>query len=167
MLMACGNPAPEEESQREGERVAVVNGEVILARDVEAWGLENTVDQDAALEALIDEALLVSEARRRGTRSNRDVVRRAAVQEILMEIELAVPASDVTSEAIEREYETTTAQLAETNPDVVLPSLEGAADEIRMMLVGRARLARLERLLQAPELNEERVANLLALPAID
>lgn len=166
MLAACGSSS-DEQTQREGENVAVVNGEVILTQDVEAWAREHAVERQVALDALIDEALLVSEARRRGQRPDRSVVRRAAVQEILLEIEEAVLPADVTSDAVRSEYNSTRDRMTETNPNVVMPSFEESEDEIRTMLAGRARFVRLETLLQAPRLNEERVSSLLGLPAID
>lgn len=165
-LVACATSSPQEPT-RAGERVATVNGEIILTQDVESWATEHAVDRDAALDALIDEALLVAEARRRGQRPERSVTRRAAVQEILSEIEAGLPASAVTVDAIRNEYESVQAQMAESDPERVLPSLEDSVDEIRAMLAGRARFARLEALLQAPTLNEERVSSLLALPALD
>lgn len=166
ILTACGS-AGVEETQRAGERVADVNGEPILTQDIEAWSLEHAVSRDEALDALIDEALLVSEARRRGQRPDRSVLRRAAVQEILSEIEDEVSPNDVTSDAIRREYDATREQMAESDPSVVVPPLEDSTDEIRALLAGRARFARLQTLLQAPTLNEERVSRLLALPVID
>lgn len=166
MLAACGSSRTDD-APRRGEQVAMVNGEAILTQDVEAWSLEHSVDRDTALDALIDEALLVSEARRRGQQPDRNVIRRAAVQEILAEIEEAFPSSGVTSEGIRAEYESVRSQMSETNPDVEMPSLEDSEDEIRAMLSGRARFERLELLIDAPNLNEERVPSLLALPALD
>lgn len=166
MLAACGSSSTEN-ALRQGEQVAEVNGEAILTQDVEAWALEHSVDRDTALDALIDEALLVSEARRRGQQPDRNVIRRAAVQEILAEIEDTFPTSGVTSEVIRAEYESVTSHMSETNPDVEIPSLEDSEDEIRAMLSGRARLERLESMIEAPDLNEERVPSLLALPALD
>lgn len=125
------------------------------------------MDRDAALDALVDEALLVAEARRRGQRPERSVIRRAAVQEVLAEIEGELPSSLVTDDAVRAEYESVRQQMSESNPNVAMPSLEDSVEEIRTMLAGRARFARLEAMLEAPALNEERVSSLLALPAID
>ncbi|MFK8002237.1 MAG: hypothetical protein AB8H86_21760 [Polyangiales bacterium] len=165
-LIACGGSVTSEPT-RAGEQVARVDGEVILAIDVEAWAAEYGVGREAALGALIDEALLVAEARRRGHRPERSVTRRAAVQEILSDIEGELPSSEVTREAIRTEYESVSQQMSESNANVVMPSLEDSEDEIRTMLVGRARLALLEAMLEMPTLNEERVSSLLTLPALD
>ncbi len=167
MLVACGGGGSAEVSQREGERVATVNDEVILVQDVEAWALEHSVSPEEALDALVDEALLVSEARRRGQRPDRSVVRRAAVQEILAEVEAENQPADISSSAVQREHQATVERLAESDPSVVVPPLEDSADDIRAMLVGRERLVELQSLMEVPSLNEERVTRLLALPAID
>lgn len=166
LLSACGT-ATTEDTPREGERVAEVNGELILTTDVQAWALENEVSRDEALDALISEALLVAEARRRGGRVDRSVTRRAAVQEILSEIEATAALGDVSDEAVRAEYDAASERVAAGDPNIVMPSFEESVDEIRTTLAGRERLAQLQALFQAPSVNEERITRLLVLPVID
>ena len=129
---------------------------------------EHSVARDEALEALIDEGLLVAEARRRGFTIDEALTRRAAARELLNEIESALPPSSVSLQAIRAEYDETVERMAESDPNVVVPPFDESISEIRTMLVGRSRFARLETLLSDfPTLNEERVSALLSLPAVD
>ena len=165
-LIGCGTSTVEQ--SREGERIAEVNGEIIVAEDVRAWARDHQVNAETALDALVREALLVAEARRRGLREDPSVVRRAAVQVILSEIEARYPPEDVSPEAVRVEYDTTSERVMANDPNAVMPSFEESVEEIRTSLVGRERLADLQSLLQTPpRLNEERVSTLLELPVID
>ena len=169
VLAACGSPQQQAESGEEarasGEVVARVNGRAIGAGDVEEVARRHGSSPREALDWLIDEAVLVQEANRRGVRAPDGLERRLTVRALLAQLEAENAPADVTPAEIRVEYDETVARM----PGVQLPSMEEAEQEIRTLLAGRARLEALTTLIQSlpePERFEERTEVLIDLVEI-
>ncbi|MEM6956589.1 MAG: hypothetical protein AAF645_12925 [Myxococcota bacterium] len=161
LLAACGGDGPVPNA------VARVGSHAVVAEDITERARERGLSREAALDSLVEDALLLAEAERRGIAFDERVVRQAAVQHLLDGVAERIPEDTISMEDVRTKYEETIATLAD---GVDAPPFADSVEPIRTLLAGEARMAALQGLidgLPSPTLYQANWETLLRLPRFE